>query len=285
MNHQGIIVGAHGRHYDIALIDGSVRTGFPRGKKSELACGDTVELADNGRIEAIGERRSLLFRSDAFRQKLIAANVTQVVVVVATEPAFSDSLISRALVAAELEGLHAVIALNKSDLTSLLPAARHLLSPFEQLGYPHVELSARGDVTDLSLLLRGQCSVLVGQSGMGKSTLVNALVPSANAHTQAISRALGSGQHTTTSTRRYELDENASLIDSPGLQSFGLAQYTPEQLFEGFVEFRPLRGRCRYRDCAHDREPQCAIRDAVAAGSIHPRRLSHFHELLGEHRQ
>lgn len=281
----GTVIGAYGRHYDIALADGSVRTGFPRGKKSEIACGDTVDIEDDGRIARVRARHSLLYRRDAYRQKLIAANVTQVAVVVATEPAFSDALISRALVAAELESLRVVIVLNKTDLEHLLAAACEVLAPFQQAGYPIVALSARSDISALRPYLLGQASVFVGQSGMGKSTLINALVPDANADTKVISQALGTGQHTTTCARRYALDAASFLIDSPGLQAFGLAQYSPAQLFEGFTEFRAYRGACRYRDCIHDSEPQCAIRTAVEAGTIHPRRLAHFHELLAEVRR
>lgn len=176
-NRHGTIVAAFGRHYEIELADGSLATGYPKGKKSPFAVGDEVELTVDGQITGHGPRRSLLYRSDAYRQKLIAANATQLLLVVATDPSFSDMLLSRALVAAEHEGLTTTIVLNKCDLTSALPAARKLLAPFIALGCRVVELSARFDPSPLLPLLAGESSVLVGQSGMGKSTLTNALCP------------------------------------------------------------------------------------------------------------
>lgn len=280
MNRRGTIVAAFGRHYDIELAGGGSATGFPRGKKSIYACGDQIELTADGQIAAHSARSSLLFRSDAFRQKLIAANATQLILVVATEPSFSDDLLTRALVAAEHEGLQALIVLNKCDLTDALPGARKSLEPFVSLGYRIVELSAKTDISPLLPLLVGQVSVLVGQSGMGKSTLTNAIVPEALAATREISSALDSGKHTTTCTRLYRTSGGAALIDSPGLQEFGLAHLSPSEIEFGFVEFRPYLGQCRFRDCRHVSEPGCAIKQAAADGRIHPRRLEHFRQLV-----
>jgi ribosome biogenesis GTPase / thiamine phosphate phosphatase len=277
----GTVVAVFGRHYEILMADGSVRTGYPRGKKSHYACGDAVSLTTDGQLLGFEPRQSLLYRSDAFREKLLAANATQLILVTATEPSFSDALLSRALVAAEAESMRAVIVLNKSDCTALLPAARQLLAPFAQLGYPIIELSAlSGDLRVLHSHLAGQTSVLVGQSGMGKSTLTNALIPGTAAATREISSALDSGKHTTTCTRLYQLPGGGALIDSPGLQEFGLAHLDRLYIESGFREFRPLRGECRYRDCAHRTEPGCALQAAVTSGAIHPRRLEHFHSLL-----
>lgn len=278
----GRIVAAFGRHYQVELIDGRLVTGFPRGKKSQFAVGDIVALNDSGQIEAHEPRRSLLYRSDAFRQKLIAANVSQVVLVVATEPSFSDLLLTRALVAAEDQELKTLIVLNKADLQSGLPAAREILSPFSAVGYRILEMSARQDAAVLYPLLQEETSVLVGQSGMGKSTLINVLMPEAAAVTREISTALDSGKHTTTHARLFRLDARSAVIDCPGLQEFGLAHLTPAQIESAFVEFRPHLGHCRFRDCRHAAEPDCAIKRAVAAGEIHPRRLEHFHQLSKE---
>ncbi|PKO84322.1 MAG: ribosome small subunit-dependent GTPase A [Betaproteobacteria bacterium HGW-Betaproteobacteria-11] len=278
----GCIVAAFGRHYQVELADGRRTTGFPRGKKSQFAVGDSVTLSETGQIEAHEPRRSLLYRSDAFRQKLIAANVSQVVLVVATEPSFSDLLLTRALVAAEDQELKALIVLNKIDRAAALVAARACVQPFAALGYQRVELSARQDAAPLRPWLEGETSVLIGQSGMGKSTLINALIPEAAMATREISTALDSGKHTTTHARLFRLNQRSIVIDCPGLQEFGLAHLTPEAIAYGFVEFRPHLGHCRFRDCRHAAEPDCAIKQAVAAGEIDPRRLEHFHQLIRE---
>jgi ribosome biogenesis GTPase len=284
LNAAGTIVAAFGRHYEIELADGRIATGYPKGKKSLLAVGDEVQLSPNGQIMAHGARRSLLYRSDAYRQKLIAANATQLLLVVATDPSFSDMLLSRALVAAEHQGLTTTIVLNKCDLVAALPAARKLLAPYIALGCRVIELSAKQDPSPLLPLLAGESSVLVGQSGMGKSTLTNALVPGAAAATRELSTALDSGKHTTTYARRYKLPQGGTLIDSPGLQEFGLKHLTAQEIEFGFAEFRPFLGQCRFRDCQHDAEPGCAIKQALAEGIIHPRRLDHFRQFISESR-
>ena len=284
MNAAGTIVAAFGRHYEIELADGRIATGYPKGKKSLLAVGDEVQLSPDGQIMAHGARRSLLYRSDAYRQKLIAANATQLLLVVATDPSFSDMLLSRALVAAEHQGLTTTIVLNKCDLVAALPAARKLLAPYIALGCRVIELSAKQDPSPLLPLLAGESSVLVGQSGMGKSTLTNALVPGAAAATRELSTALDSGKHTTTYARRYKLPQGGTLIDSPGLQEFGLKHLTAQEIEFGFAEFRPFLGQCRFRDCQHLAEPGCAIKEAMAAGTIHPRRLDHFRQFTSESR-
>lgn len=286
MVERGTIVAAFGRHYEVELADGRRTTGYPRAKKSPFVVGDDVELGLDGRITGHARRRSLLYRSDAYRQKLIAANATQLLLVVATDPSFSDSLLSRALVAAEDQGLRTVIVLNKCDLRPALAGARALLAPFAALGCRVVEISAKLDATPLLPLLAGQSSVLVGQSGMGKSTLTNALALDAAAATREISTALDTGKHTTTCTRLYHLPPekapSGSLIDSPGLQEFGLRHLTPRKIEFGFIEFRPFIGLCRFRDCQHLAEPDCAIKAAAARGAIHPRRMEHFRQFIAE---
>jgi len=285
LNIKGTIVAAHGRQYRVELADGETLLCFPRGKKSEAACGDHVTVqrsGDQGVIDTIEPRRSLLYRSNAFKEKLIAANVTQIVIVVATEPSFSDELITRCITAAESQEMQALIVLNKIDLADRLPAARETLAPFARLGYRVLELSARTSGEALREILSHHTSVLVGQSGMGKSTLTNALIPEANAPTREISESLDSGKHTTTHATLYRLDPDSALIDSPGLQEFGLGHLSAGEIEHTFLELRPLLGKCRFRNCRHDREPDCAVREAVRTGQMNPRRFAVFRTLCAE---
>ena len=286
MKYEGTIVAAHGRQYRVELASGETLLCFPRGKKSELACGDHVSIERSGDgqgvVETVAPRTTLLYRSNQFRQKLIAANVTQIVVVVATEPSFSDELITRCLVAAESQDIKALIVLNKCDLGERVAAAARTLAPFETLGYPLLRLSAQTDAQALRPYLSGHTSVLVGQSGMGKSTLTNALIPDAKAATREISESLDSGKHTTTHATLYRLDGDSLLIDSPGLQDFGLSHLSPGEIEHGFVEFRPWLGQCRFRNCRHDREPGCAIHAAQKDGAIDARRYAAFCALRAE---
>lgn len=279
-----MVTASFGRNYEV-LIGSEKLKCVPRGKKSVYACGDEVVIerssANQGVIADLQERRNLLWRSDAFREKLIAANLTQIVVVVATEPGFSPMLISRCIVAAETAGISTLIVLNKSDLTDRLDAARAQLAPFARLGYPVLELSALTGVAPLVERLAGQRSILVGQSGMGKSTITNALIPEAQAATAEISTALDSGKHTTTFARAYPF-EQGWLIDSPGMQAFGLAHIDADTLPEAFVELRPHLGNCRFRDCRHDQEPGCALRTAVEQGEVDSLRFEHFHAIRDE---
>jgi ribosome biogenesis GTPase len=284
---EGLIRAAFGRHYEVELPDGRLITGFPRGKKSPFACGDRVALeiasADQAQITKHLPRTSLLYRSDAYREKLIAANATQVVLVVATEPSFTDELLTRTLVAAEIEGLRTLIALNKCDLGTHLKQARERLAVLAKLGYRIIELAALDNADALWPYLAGETSVLVGQSGMGKSTLTNALVPEAKAATREVSEALDSGKHTTTHARLYDLPHDKApggkLVDCPGLQEFGLAHMSFGQIEEGFVDFRAYSGNCRFRDCRHQNEPDCAIKTAVADGAINERRYELFQRI------
>ena len=285
MKIQGTIVAAHGRQYRVELPDGEVLLCYTRGKKSEVACGDHVTVqrtGDQGVINGIEPRRSLLYRSNAFKEKLIAANVTQIVIVVATEPSFSDELVTRCITAAESQDLRVLIVLNKIDLADRMRTAREALAPFAKLGYRIIELSAQSGAEAMRPFLTQQTSVFVGQSGMGKSTLTNALIPEAKAPTREISEWLDSGKHTTTHATLYHLDSESTLIDSPGLQEFGLGHLSAGEIEHAFLELRPLLGQCRFRNCRHDREPDCAVRAAVEAGHMNSRRYAAFRTLCAE---
>ena len=313
---KGQIIAAFGRQYLARLADGIEITCLTRGKKSEVACGDFVELQrtadDQAVIEKIAPRRSLLHRSDAFREKIIAANVTQIIIVVAAEPSFSDELLARCLVAAYDQNLEVLIVLNKCDLPEAAAAARKRLAPYSAIGYRVLELSAKNPtgpstlkiaeqpasrelegrspplpeggrivegVDALRPYLTGHTSVLVGQSGMGKSTLINALLPDAQAATREISTALDSGKHTTTHARLYRIDASSGLIDCPGVQAFGLHHLSFGRIEQGFVEFAQYLGQCRFHDCHHGHEPGCALHNAVAEGKIDARRLELFQQI------
>ncbi len=284
----GRIISSHGRHYMVELEDGSLRKCFPRGKKGGPAVGDWVVVTlkgEEGSIERILERRNLLFRSDDMRTKQFAANVDRLLIVVAPEPAFSDDLAGRALVGARSAGIEPMIILNKADLPSV-DAARQKLEPFRRLGVPIVETNATDPAATREVLLpllEGQCSLLLGQSAMGKSTLLNALVPEAQAHTQEHSQALGAGRHTTTATRLYHLPGNAGeLIDSPGFQAFGLNHLSAEDILRGFPEFAEPTAHCRFYNCSHRHEPGCGVLAALENGEIAPERHALYERLLAE---
>ncbi|MDX8399815.1 MAG: ribosome small subunit-dependent GTPase A [Gallionellaceae bacterium] len=281
LTQQGCIIAAFGRHYLVELADGEILECVPRGKKSEVACGDRVEIkrtsADQGVIERTVPRSSLLYRSDPYRQKIIAANVTQIICVVAVEPAFSDELITRCLIAAQDQNLSVLIALNKCDLPA--DAARAVLAPYQDIGYRVLELSALENAEPLRPFLQGHTSVLVGQSGMGKSTLINGLLPEARAATREISTVLDSGKHTTTHARLYHINAESHLIDCPGVQMFGLHHLSLGEIESGFVEFAPYMGKCRFHNCSHTHEPNCALLAALAEGEINARRMKLFQEI------
>ena len=281
----GTIIAAHGRHY-LADANGEKLQCVTRGKKTNVAVGDVVHLvktSDNQAvIEKIAERTTLLYRSDQYKSKLLAANISRLFIVVATEPGFADDLVSRSLVAAEAAGIEAHLILNKTDVLELLPRARERAAVYGALGYPVHEVSARADpehaLEVLRPLLAGQSSIFIGQSGMGKSSLINLLVPDADIAVREISAALDTGKHTTTFTRLYWLPDGAAIIDSPGFQEFGLYHLSEGMLERAFVEFKPYLGGCKYYNCRHLAEPQCAVLTALAEGKI----ARHRHELYGQ---
>lgn len=282
---QGLVVASYGKRYGVELDDGIQVSCVTRGKKNDLACGDRVEVkmtdTHEGVVEKLHSRSSLLFRSNAYKTKTLASNVTQVIIVLATTPSFYEALLNRCLIAAEAAKIKALIVLNKCDLADNTEAMK-LLSIYQNLGYQVQPLSAKNDIAPLKQWLKNQTSVLVGQSGMGKSTIVNALLPNSAVRTQEVSTVLDSGKHTTTAAHLYHLDLDCDLIDSPGLQEFGLNHLNIEELEHAFIEFRPFLGKCRFNNCKHLHEPDCAVISAVESGKVSPVRLAFYQAMTQE---
>jgi ribosome biogenesis GTPase len=280
---QGEVVAAHGRNFMVETGSGELVHCVPRGKSTAIACGDRVTVVPSSSgeavIDAVHARDTLLVRAAAHRVKLIAANATQLAIVVATDPSFSDELVMRAIAAAEHASLKIFIVLNKADIAERLEQARARLACFVNAGYRVAEISALRDIAPLAALLHGEKTVLAGQSGMGKSTIINGLCPGENLATRSISHFLASGRHTTSASSLYRLDRQSSIIDSPGMQEFGLAHLDRAAIEASMPEFRPYHGQCRFQDCRHGPEPGCALRQAVAEGRIDARRFELFHRI------
>ncbi|TFZ05887.1 ribosome small subunit-dependent GTPase A [Ramlibacter henchirensis] len=276
----GLVVASFGRHVLVESPGGARRICHPRGKKARAVVGDRVQWQqthDEGTIEKVEPRRNLFYRQDEIRIKSFAANLDQVLVLIAAEPEFSEHQLARALIAAEAERITPLIALNKSDLVEPFERAWERLLPYQQMGYGVLPLSLRlsGDVDREHLMvhLKGKTTLVLGPSGAGKSTLINLLVPGAAAQTGEISRALSSGKHTTTSTTWYWVDEarTTALIDSPGFQEFGLYHLEPAHLAGLMRDLKPHLGQCRFYNCTHRHEPGCAVISAAAhAQCEHP---------------
>ena len=288
----GLVVAAYGRHCLIETDDGSRLICHPRGKKSQSVVGDRVwwqASADEGTIEKLHERSNLLYRQDEIRTKSFAANLDLVLILLAAEPEFSESQLTRALIAARAEAIPALIVLNKSDLGSLFDRAWQRLEPYRAMGESVLPLSlqagSEAGVDELEHRLQRRTTLVLGPSGAGKSTLINRLVPSAQAQTGEISRALNSGKHTTTSTTWYwvDADKTTALIDSPGFQEFGLHHIGATRLEHLMPDLESRLGSCRFYNCSHLHEPGCAVRDAVGSpGGISENRYRLYGELYAE---
>lgn len=288
------VVAALGRHSLVRSPDrpaAALLTATRRGKRGDVVVGDLVRCAvrgDQAVIESIEPRRSLLFRADAYRIKELAANIDLVAIVFAPRPSFHPQFVWRALVAAHAAGIDALLLLNKTDVADGQPAARAFLEQAAQLGVATAAISAKGEPARtrerLAALIGGRCTLLVGQSGMGKSTLLNLCVD-ANERTQEYSTRLNVGKQTTTASRWFDLPPplgGGALIDTPGFAAFGLAQLSLARCAAALPEFAPHLGRCRYRDCRHLSEPGCAVRAAVDAGAIDAARYAFYAELAAE---
>lgn len=291
--HSGLVVATHGRHLVVENDDGERLICHPRGKKSQAVVGDRVqwqptqESSDEGVIVAVEERRNLLYRQDEWRSKSFAANLDQLLMWIAVEPVFSESQLTRALIAAESAGIPATIVLNKIDLPGA-PTARERLAPYRAMGYKVVELSLKQETeaarAQVGPLLDGKATLVLGPSGAGKSTLINTLLPNARAETQEISQALNSGKHTTTSSLWYWLDgtRTTAVIDSPGFQEFGMHHIPPTELARWMPDIAKHMNDCRFHNCTHRQEPGCAVQAAVERGEVSPIRLSLYTALFDE---
>ena len=285
----GLVVAAHGRHVVVETPERQRVLCHPRGKKSELVIGDRVRwqtTGDGGVVEHIEPRRNLLFRQDDWRTKSFAANLDQILMLVAGEPVFSEAQLTRALVAAQEAGIPALIGLNKIDLPAAA-AARERLAPYRAMGVEVVEMALKtdpaGSTARLLEHLAGHTTLVLGASGMGKSTLINLLVPAAAAQVGEISKALAAGRHTTTTSTWYWLDDehHGALIDTPGFQEFGLRHIAPERLASLMPDFAAALGQCRFHNCSHRHEPGCGVRAAVERGDISAPR-QRIYEMLYE---
>jgi len=275
----GIVVAGHGRHVWVETPDGRRLICHPRGKKSQTVVGDQVlwqATQDEGTIEKVLPRRNLFYRQDEIRTKSFAANLDQVLILIAAEPEFSESQLSRALIAAEAEKIRPIIALNKSDLAGPFGRAWERMGAYREMGYqvvplalkPKAEDVAATDLAQLMPLMQGKTTLVLGPSGSGKSTLINRLIPNAQVLTNEISTALNSGKHTTTSTNLYWVgnDKSTAVIDSPGFQEFGLNHIDPMHLAGLMPDIKAHAQACKFYNCSHVHEPGCGVLSRLKEG-------------------
>jgi ribosome biogenesis GTPase len=287
---QGLVVGAHGRHCVVEDDTGARHRCHSRGKKSECVVGDRVlwqPSGDEGVVESLQPRRNLLHRQDLYKHKSFAANLDQLLVLVAVQPMYGESQLARALIAAQAAGIGSLLLLNKTDLPGA-DAARARLAAYRAMGVPLLELSlkARPDEARAALAphLQGRATLVLGPSGMGKSTLINLMLPGAAAQVGEISLALNSGRHTTTTSTWYWLDRGAgsALIDSPGFQEFGIHQVPAADLAGLMPDLAAHVDGCRFYNCSHLHEPGCGVRAALERGDVDASRYRIYGELHAE---
>ncbi len=290
---EALVLVSYGGQGVVLLPDGERKRCKFRRKVGRPFCGDRVLVgrADEASlvVEAILPRDNYFVRADERqRQHIIAANLDQVLIVVAAAPLPSRDLMERYLLAVHSLGIEPIIVLNKTDLelaadeTAAGAKVLEHMPDYEALGYTVILTSCKTapGITGLKPVLKDRTSILVGQSGVGKSSLINQLLPDLHIQTNALSTATGKGTHTTTSTMLYQFTGGGHLIDSPGVWEYGIWKLENNELAEGFIEFKPWLGKCRFNDCLHNTEPDCAIKQAVDDGHIREWRYQSYLRLL-----
>lgn len=287
---EGLVVANFGQQVSIENPQQQRQRCYLRQHLQTLVTGDRVvwreSLADDGIgvVEALLPRQSLLSRPDSRGQlRPVAANIDLMIIVIAVEPEPFTNLIDRYLVAAELLAIQPMLLLNKADLLTAESELPNILQQYRNIGYNCLSLSSLNpqDMQQLETAIQNNTSIFVGQSGVGKSSLINRLLPDQELAVGALSQAKSKGTHTTTRSELFHLPAGGSVIDSPGIREFGLWQLPPEELAQGFREFQPLLGQCQFRDCQHHAgQLGCALQQAAAKGEILPRRLQSYHHIL-----
>jgi ribosome biogenesis GTPase / thiamine phosphate phosphatase len=267
---EGLVIACHGRHVWVESLDGVLTLCYFRGKKNGALVGDKVawlESQDEGLIRRIETRKNIFYRQDEWKTKSFATNIDQIFFIVAADPEFSERQLARVLIAAQSQNIPVFIILNKEDIEKSFLKAREKLVKYENIGYTVLGASfnTKGIMPELLALLQAKITLVLGPSGVGKSTLINLLAPHAKAFTQEISRALHSGKHTTTSTTLYWINrsERTAIIDSPGFQAFGLHHVQASSLASLMPDIRAHCGKCKFYNCTHVHEPQCLVIQAI----------------------
>ncbi len=284
------VIATHGKHSFVEDKTGKIFEAIRRGKKKDVVVGDLVKCKQSSdeqvAIESVEERKSLLYRSDEFRTKPLAANIDQVALVFATRPTYNPRFIWKAILAAETANIPMLIIRNKTDITEDDNQVRPFIDQLKELGCSIIEVSATAYPKEteekLFPLFEHRITLLIGQSGMGKSTILNLLVKDAEQKTQEYSKALNLGKQTTTSTRWFQFGNDGAIVDSPGFQEFGLAHLTLNDIMRGFPEIKERVEYCRFTNCRHLEEPQCAVKAAVENHDIDPERYALYKELAEE---